>query len=98
MFEKLQAKRYVITGSVQGVGYRYFAQRVAERLGVAGYVKNLHGGSVEIYAIGYEDQLRDLRAQLECGPGAASVSAVSEEDVAVLPRYADGFSIEFERW
>jgi acylphosphatase len=83
---------------VQGVGYRYFAQRIADRLGVAGYVKNLRDARVEVYAIGFPDQLSDFRAQLECGPRAASISGITEEDAPVLPRYADGFSIEFDRW
>lgn len=98
MADQVLAKRFVISGMVQGVGYRYFAQRIADRLGVAGYVKNLHDGRVEVYAIGTAAQLSDLRAQLESGPRAASISSVTEESVAVLPRYADGFSVEFERW
>jgi len=77
---------------------RYFVQHVADRLGVTGYVKNLRDGRVEVYAIGRAGQLRDLRAQLERGPDAASVSHVSEEEAPVQPRYADGFSVEFERW
>ena len=68
---------------VQGVGFRFFAQRVAERLGVVGYVKNLRDGRVEVYAIGPSDQLRVLRAELERGPRAASISEVVEEDADV---------------
>ena len=98
MADQIQAKRFIISGMVQGVGYRFFAQREADRLGIAGYVKNLHDGRVEVYAIGSAVQLRDLRAKLESGPRAASVSSVTEEDAAVLPRYADGFSVEFDRW
>ena len=96
--EQLQAKRFIVSGVVQGVGMRYFVQRAADRLGVAGYVKNLRDGRVEVYAIGRSGQLSDLHGQLERGPDAASVSHVSEEEAPVLPRYADGFSVEFERW
>ncbi len=78
---------------VQGVGYRFFAQRVAESLGVAGYVKNLRDGRVEVYAIGTPEQLGELRGELERGPRHASVSGVSEEDAEVLSRWADGFTI-----
>lgn len=92
----VQARRFYVSGMVQGVGFRFFAQRVAERLGVAGYVKNLRDGRVEVYAIGPSDQLRVLRAELERGPRAASISGVVEEDAEVMPRYAREFSIEHE--
>ncbi|MBI1738933.1 MAG: acylphosphatase [Acidobacteria bacterium] len=81
---------------VQGVGFRFFAQRVAERFGVAGYVKNLRDGRVEVYAIGTAEQLRCLRAELERGPRAADVSTVTEEEAAVALRYANGFGIEHD--
>jgi acylphosphatase len=89
------ARRYLIEGMVQGVGFRFFAQRVASRLGVRGYVKNLRDGRVEVYAIGTEDQLRDMRAELERGPRAASVTRVEEEDAVPLRQY-DGFVIEHD--
>lgn len=81
---------------VQGVGYRYFAQRIAERLGLAGYVKNLRDGRVEVYGIGEEDALKQLRVELERGPRAAVISSVVEEGAAIDPRFTDGFSIEFD--
>jgi acylphosphatase len=96
--ENRQAKRFVVSGMVQGVGYRFFAQRAAERLGVAGYVKNLRDGCVEVYAIGTTEQLRSLRAELERGPRAAEVSTVNEEEAAVNPQYAGGFQIEHDWW
>ena len=81
---------------VQGVGFRFFAQRVADHLGIPGYVKNLRDGRVEVYVIGTAKQLGALREALERGPSAASVSAVTEEDVEVLPRYASRFFIEHD--
>ncbi len=96
MPEERQAKRFVVSGQVQGVGYRFFAQRVADRLGVAGYVKNLHDGRVEVYAIGTAEQLRGLRVELERGPRAAEVSEVTEEDAPVNQQHASGFGIEHD--
>lgn len=96
MDEKPQAKRFLVSGMVQGVGYRFFAQRVAERIGVPGYVMNRRDGRVEVYAIGSAEQLRTLRVELERGPRMASVSAVEELDAEFQPRYADGFSIEHD--
>jgi len=92
--ETLQAKRFYVSGMVQGVGFRFFVQRVAERLGVGGYVKNVRGGRVEVYAIGQAEQLRALHAELERGPRAASVSEVAEEEAELLSRYIGRFSIE----
>jgi len=92
--ERPQAKRYWVSGSVQGVGYRFFAVRAAQRLGLAGFVRNLQDGRVEVYAIGEPRELEDLREELERGPRAAWVSEVAEEPAEVLARYSDGFSIE----
>lgn len=89
-----QSRRYLISGMVQGVGYRYFALRVAERLGVAGYAKNLRDGRVEVYAIGGEPELAELRPELERGPQGALVSSVSAEDAPLLEQFSKRFSIE----
>jgi acylphosphatase len=90
------ARRYYVTGIVQGVGYRYFARGVALRHGVAGYVRNLRDGRVEVYAVGPDLVLRALRAELERGPRGASVSGVNEEEASLVPEFADGFSIEYD--
>ncbi len=96
MPQTFQAKRFYVSGMVQGVGFRFFAQRAADRLGVAGYVKNLNDGRLEVYAIGQAEQLCALRAELERGPRTASISGVAEEEAEVVPRYAGEFSIEHE--
>jgi acylphosphatase len=83
---------------VQGVGFRFFAQRVAGRLGLTGYVKNLRDGRVEVYAIGQPEQLAALRAELERGPHSASVSEVTEEEVPYDAQYANRFSVERDTW
>lgn len=88
------AKLFRVAGMVQGVGYRYFTQRVATRIGITGYVKNLRDGRVEVYAIGSSSQLARLRRELERGPQGASVSEVIDEDAAVEERYSSSFSIE----
>jgi acylphosphatase len=91
--EPKQARRYFVSGIVQGVGFRYFAVRAAERLQVSGYTKNLPDGRVEVYAIGTPDQLAKLRSALERGPWGASVSEVKEETAAIEPQYEHGFGI-----
>jgi acylphosphatase len=96
--EEHRARRYHISGSVQGVGYRYFTAQTAGRLGIAGYAKNLRDGRVEVYAIGTEAILVALRAELERGPLGAVVSGVAEEDAALDDNYTHGFSIEHGTW
>jgi acylphosphatase len=81
------ARKYVITGRVQGVGYRFFAERVANQLGLAGYVRNLADGNVEAYAIGPEVLLEEFRHHLEKGPFGARVNGVEESEAPVNNRY-----------
>src|SRR5215472_2714393 len=83
-----QAKRFYLSGIVQGVGFRFFAQRVAARLGISGYVKNLRDGRVEVYAIGSEQALRELRGELRRGPRAANVEDIGEIEEEVDRQYA----------
>lgn len=90
------AKVFYVSGIVQGVGFRFFAQRAARRLGLAGYVRNLGDGRVEVYAIGSRDQLLAMRRELECGPRGASVAGVFDEDRAVEDQYAYAFLIEHD--
>jgi acylphosphatase len=92
--ETRQARRYRVSGRVQGVGFRYFASRVARDLGLTGYAKNLRDGSVEVYAIGTAAMLAALRKELQRGPHSAMVSYLMEEDAAIDPKFARGFSIE----
>jgi acylphosphatase len=87
------AKRYLISGRVQGVGYRFFAERWANQLGISGYVKNCWDGSVEVYAIASEASLEEFKRRLAEGPRSARVSAVDEFDEPVNKRYL-GFVIE----
>ena len=76
----MEAKRYVVRGRVQGVGFRWFVEREAHMLGVAGWVRNNHDGSVEVLAQGTRDQLSGLHGRLREGPRAARVDAVEVSD------------------
>lgn len=90
------AKRFYVSGAVQGVGFRFFAERVATRLGIAGYVKNLFDGRVEVYAIGSASQLDALQNELRRGPRMAGVEQVTESDAEIVREYSHSFSIEHE--
>jgi acylphosphatase len=87
----MPAYRYLVTGRVQGVGYRYFVLREAERLGLAGFARNLPDGRVEVVAEGSDAVLIELEARLRRGPSFASVDGVDR--AAVPARGEPGFHI-----
>jgi acylphosphatase len=87
------AKRFLISGRVQGVGYRFFAEHWANRLGIRGYVKNLWDDNVEVYAIGDPATLEEFKRHLAEGPSAAHVTGLEESDEPVDKRY-NRFGIE----
>jgi acylphosphatase len=74
----VQARRFLIRGRVQGVGFRWFVEREAHILGIPGWVRNNHDGSVEVLAMGTREQLAGLRSRLQEGPRAARVDGVEE--------------------
>jgi acylphosphatase len=83
MKEDVQARRFVVRGRVQGVGFRWFVEREAHTLGIAGWVRNNADGSVEILAQGTCEQLSGLHSRLREGPRAARVDAVEESESRV---------------
>lgn len=91
-----QAKRFYVSGRVQGVGFRFFAERTALSLGVGGYVRNLFDGRVEVYAIGSAEQMEAMKSALQRGPRMAAVDRVDEQDADILREYANVFSIEHD--
>lgn len=74
----MQARRYIVRGRVQGVGFRWFVDFEARQLGLAGWVRNLPDGTVEALAMGTDEQLAALYQKLKKGPRAARVDEVLE--------------------
>jgi acylphosphatase len=70
----LASFRARIKGRVQGVGFRYFAQAQAQRLGLRGFARNLPDGSVEVVAVGQREALELFARELEEGPASARVA------------------------
>src|SRR5580698_6049252 len=85
-------RRYVVSGRVQGVGFRWFVEREAAQIGVTGWVRNRSSGDVEVMATGTHEQLGLLRQKLQQGPRAARVDEVSEFVAPFLK--ASSFRIE----
>jgi acylphosphatase len=79
------AKRYIVSGRVQGVGFRWFVDHEARQLGLSGWVRNNIDGSVEVLAIGSPQQHAALRDKLQRGPRAARVDEVKELPADPVP-------------
>jgi len=88
----LETRRYVISGRVQGVGFRWFVEREAAQLAVTGWVRNCTNGDVEVMATGTREQLNSLRQKLQQGPRASRVDQVGESKAQLLD--APSFRIE----
>lgn len=74
-------KGFLISGRVQGVGFRWWACRRAESLGLAGTVRNLPDGRVEVQAEGPDPAMQRFRSDLEHGPSTARVDDIEEVKV-----------------
>ena len=83
MAKRINARRWLVHGRVQGVGYRWFVQKSAAELGLRGYARNLDDGRVEVYAAGPEAKLAELAGLLYRGPRWADVRGVEEQECAV---------------
>jgi acylphosphatase len=68
----------LVTGRVQGVGFRAFVERTAREIGVTGWVRNLDDGRVEAYAVGAPEQLDELAARLQQGPRLSEVRGLEQ--------------------
>ncbi len=83
----MRARRAVVRGRVQGVGFRFFAERAARELGVRGWVRNLPDGSVETVAEGEDEAIATFIERMKRGPLSSRVDRI---DVAEAP--LEGFS------
>ena len=84
----------IVSGRVQGVGYRHFVITRAERLGLTGSARNLPDGRVEVRARGPRGSLEELIAELHQGPSFAIVTNVDVNRNVSLPRF-DGFGVSY---
>ncbi|MCP4566625.1 MAG: acylphosphatase [FCB group bacterium] len=87
-----EAVRIIVSGLVQGVGFRYFTFREAKKLGLTGSVKNLPTGQVEIIACGAKGLIDDMIKIIRVGSSYASVSGVELEEMPSPQNFTD-FSI-----
>lgn len=86
------AKHIIFTGRVQGVGFRFTAQRIALRYELTGFVRNIPGGSVEMLAQGHPDDVRDCLRDI--GKSFPGIRDTKIEKIEINPRYRS-FQITF---
>ena len=91
---KMKRLRIVVHGRVQGVMYREFTRREAEKLGVTGYTRNLPDGTVEVIAEGEEKQLNELVQKCKKGPLLAFVEKLDIQEKKPTGEF-EGFDIRY---
>ncbi|MEA1870419.1 MAG: acylphosphatase [Euryarchaeota archaeon] len=93
----MKTVRIIVTGRVQGVGFRYFTVRCANDLGLCGWVRNLPDGSVETAIQGQGEKIEEMIGLLRQGPGAANVSGMEIEEIESGSRSEElsGFTMRF---
>ena len=79
----MRSVEITIKGRVQGVGFRYFVKKTAEKYGIKGYVKNLNNGNVFIVAQGKEFQLNLFIEAIKKGSSMSEVAGVSVQDIPI---------------
>lgn len=87
----MHSSKFIITGVVQGVGFRYHTKIKAGSLGLTGFAKNLPDRSVEVVVTGQEEDIIALEAWLKKGPVMAKVASISKESIDEV--MSDGFEI-----
>ncbi len=82
------SKHLIISGRVQGVGFRHFTYKTAKELGIKGWVKNLRDGTVETVFTGNPENVYNMKEKLKEGPPRARVQNIEEVE---LPADTDNF-------
>ena len=90
----MSRRRWIVRGRVQGVGFRWFVWREAERLGLGGFARNLRDGTVEVVSQGADDVLDQLEQALRRGPSSAGVDAVDRLEVPADLQVSNSFEIK----
>jgi acylphosphatase len=85
--------KFLVSGMVQGVGFRWFVARHARTLGLTGYVRNLPDGRVEVVVSGPEEELPELERVLRAGPANAQVDRVERSPAPESLPAGKGFDI-----
>lgn len=82
---ELQCEKFIVSGVVQGVGFRYHTAHQGLKLGATGYTKNLYNGDVEVVVCGSLGQIEAMAEWLKDGPRTATVDELTRESIAYKP-------------
>jgi len=93
--EPIKVNRYIVSGRVQGVGYRYFTRRTATQLGVTGAARNLPDGTVEVVGCATGEKLQTFHEQLLSGPAFAHVETIVVNTVDKSEIDIEDFDVRF---
>lgn len=88
----MKTLKILVSGIVQGVGYRYFCYKKALEYDIKGYAKNLYNGNVEVLAQGKEGLINDFINDIKIGPHYASVKSLNIEEIQTEKVYNE-FSV-----
>lgn len=86
--------RIIVSGLVQGVNFRYFTLKQAQKIGIKGYVRNLPDGSVEAIALGEKWMIDEFTKQLKIGPASSRVTGIDIQPVEADEQF-DNFEIRY---
>jgi len=89
----ITGRRYVVSGRVQGVGFRFFARDAAAREGIHGFVRNLPDGTVELEAHGDHEAIMRFERAIRRGPAGARIDEVLVDPAPPSERH-HGFRID----
>ncbi|MDZ7719687.1 MAG: acylphosphatase [Balneolaceae bacterium] len=87
------SKHLIISGRVQGVGFRYFTYKTAKKLNIKGWVKNLQDGTVETVFTGSPENVYNMMEELKEGPASAKVQNVEEVELTTDTDNFNDFTI-----
>lgn len=94
MVENIKTYNVLISGRVQGVGFRYYAVSIAEKYDVKGFVRNIRGGRVEILCQGEEEELKSFLNEVKKGPAFSVITDILTEEIPENKRY-NTFEIKY---
>jgi acylphosphatase len=89
MKKEIKAIRFIVSGRVQGVYFRWFTREAANRIGLKGYVRNLPDGRVEAWAEGNPAELDAFRSEVSRGPRMAHVTGIEEQECEPKGDFSD---------
>ena len=94
MVENIKTYNVLISGRVQGVGFRYYAVSIAEKYDVKGFVRNIRDGRVEIVCQGEEEELQSFISEVKKGPAFSVITGEITEEIPEIEKY-NTFEIKY---